>query len=280
MQTHIPTTPFGRRLLRLAHVATQMAASSRPPDKVAHKWWAFRSICTARPKLGVSERALAVLNALLSFYPDTALTREVDLVFPSSEQLGLRAHGMCAPTSLRAPAALVGSGLIIRRDSPKRLALRAEGEGRRDQATQAVQQHAPTDRVGAGHARGPAAQSAPRRHAPGSATAPRSARAYARLANDHQRGPSAHAPENRSASERHYARVGRPALATHRLGGCNLPDRPEPQARRQGSRGERTRFAPDQQVGGTVRHKFFRDPVLVRAMRRLQSRSPKRTGGR
>jgi Replication protein C N-terminal domain len=207
-------------------VATQMAASSRPPDKVVHKWWVFRSICTARPKLGVSERALAVLNALLSFYPDTALTREVDLVFPSNEQLGLGAHGMCAPTSLRVPAALVGSGLIIRRDSPKRLAPRAEGEGRRDQATQAVQQHAPTDRVGAGHARGPAAQSAPRRHAPGSATAPRSARAYARLANNHQRGPSAHAPENRSASERHCARVGRPALATHRLGGCNLPDRP------------------------------------------------------
>jgi hypothetical protein len=139
-------------------VATQMAASSTPPDKVVHKWWVFRSICTARPKLGVSERALAVLNALLSFYPDIALTREVDLVFPSSEQLGLRAHGMCAPTSLRAPAALVGSGLIIRRDSPKRLAPGAEGEGRRDQATQAVQQHAPTDRVGAGHARGPAAQ--------------------------------------------------------------------------------------------------------------------------
>ena len=74
MQSHIPTTPFGRRSLTLAHVATQMAVSNRPPDKVVHKWQIFRAICEARPMLGVSERALAVLNALLSFYPETTLS--------------------------------------------------------------------------------------------------------------------------------------------------------------------------------------------------------------
>ena len=119
MQSHQPTTPFGRRSLTLAHVATQLAASNRPPDKVVHKWQVFRSICTARPKLSVSERALAVLNALLSFYPETTLTGEDELiVFPSNEQLCLRTHGMCASTLRRQLAALVDAGLIVRRDSP------------------------------------------------------------------------------------------------------------------------------------------------------------------
>ena len=130
MEPHQPTTPFGRRALTLAHVATQMAAASRPPDKVVHKWQVFRSLCTARPKLDVSERALAVLNALLSFYPETTLTGEEDLiVFPSNEQLSLRAHGMCAPTLRRALAALVDAGLIVRRDSPngKRYARKGRG---------------------------------------------------------------------------------------------------------------------------------------------------------
>jgi replication initiation protein RepC len=119
MQSHTPTTPFGRRSLTLAHVATQMAASARPPDKVVHKWQIFRAICTARPWLGVSERALAVLNALLSFHPETTLTGEDQLiVFPSNEQLCLRTHGMPASTLRRLLVVLVDAGLIVRRDSP------------------------------------------------------------------------------------------------------------------------------------------------------------------
>jgi replication initiation protein RepC len=130
MESHQPTTPFGRRTLTLAHVATQMAASSRPPDKVVHKWQVFRTICTARPKLGVSERALAVLNALLSFYPETTLTGGDELiVFPSNEQLCLRTHGMPPSTLRRQLAALVDAGLIVRRDSPngKRYARKGRG---------------------------------------------------------------------------------------------------------------------------------------------------------
>ena len=119
MQSHPPTTPFGRRSLTLAHVASQMVATARPPDKVVHKWKIFHAICTARPRLGVSERSLSVLNALLTFHPETALTGEDDLiVFPSNHQLSLRAHGMPASTLRRHLAVLVDAGLVVRRDSP------------------------------------------------------------------------------------------------------------------------------------------------------------------
>ena len=119
MNTHTPTTPFGRRSLTLAHVATQIDSSSRPPEKVVHKWKIFQAICRARPSLGVTERALSVLNALLTFHPETALTGEDDLiVFPSNRLLSLRAHGMPASTLRRHLAVLVDAGLIIRRDSP------------------------------------------------------------------------------------------------------------------------------------------------------------------
>lgn len=130
MEPYQSTTPFGRRSLTLAHVATQVAASSRPPERIVHKWQIFRTICTARPRLGVSERALSVLNALLTFHPETALSGEDDLVvFPSNHQLSLRAHGMPASTLRRHLAALVDAGLIIRRDSPngKRYARKGRG---------------------------------------------------------------------------------------------------------------------------------------------------------
>jgi replication initiation protein RepC len=118
MQSHVSTTPFGRRSLKLANVATQATAKARPPDKAVHKWQVFRAICTAKARLGVSERALAVLDALLSFHPETALSGEGLIVFPSNQQLALRAHGMPPATLRRHLAALVDCGLIIRRDSP------------------------------------------------------------------------------------------------------------------------------------------------------------------
>ena len=118
MEPHQSTTPFGRRSLTLAHVAAQAVAKSRPPEKTVHKWTVFRDICTARTRIGVSERALAVLDALLSFHPETALTGEGLVVFPSNYQLSLRAHGMAPATLRRHLAVLVDSGLIVRRDSP------------------------------------------------------------------------------------------------------------------------------------------------------------------
>ena len=129
MDSHLSTTPFGRRTLTLAHVATQASAKARPPEKAAHKWNVFRAICTAKARIGVSERALGVLNALLSFHPETVLTGDNLIVFPSNQQLALRAHGMAPATLRRHLAALVDCGLVIRRDSPngKRYARKGQG---------------------------------------------------------------------------------------------------------------------------------------------------------
>lgn len=118
METYLSATPFGRRSLTLGQVAGQAAAKSRPPEKAVHKWHVFRAICAARTRLGVSERALAVLDALLSFHPETVLTGDGLIVFPSNAQLSLRAHGMPFSTLRRHLAALVDAGLIVRRDSP------------------------------------------------------------------------------------------------------------------------------------------------------------------
>lgn len=105
-------------MLTLAHVANQANAKDRPPEKAVHKWNIFRAICTAKNRLGVTERALAVLDALLTFHPETVLTGEGLVVFPSNQQLCLRAHGMPPATLRRHLAILVDCGLIIRRDSP------------------------------------------------------------------------------------------------------------------------------------------------------------------
>jgi replication initiation protein RepC len=129
MEVHLSTTPFGRRMLSLAHVASQLSAKARPPEKAVHKWQVFRAVCAAKARVGVSERSLAVLDALLSFHPETVLTGENLIVFPSNYQLALRAHGMAPATLRRHLAALVDCGLVIRRDSPngKRYARKGQG---------------------------------------------------------------------------------------------------------------------------------------------------------
>jgi len=129
MDQHLSATPIGRRSLALAHVASQATAKARPPEKAVHKWQVFRAICTAKARIGVSERALAVLDALLSFHPEIMLSGEGLIVFPSNQQLALRAHGMAPATLRRHLAALVDCGLIIRRDSPngKRFARKGRG---------------------------------------------------------------------------------------------------------------------------------------------------------
>jgi len=101
-----------------------------PPEAAVHKWQVFRAICEGKAAIGVSDRALAVLNALLTFHPETTLTGEGGVVvFPSNDQLMLRAHGMAPTTLRRSLAALVDCGLIIRRDSPngKRYARKGQG---------------------------------------------------------------------------------------------------------------------------------------------------------
>ena len=130
MDPHPSTTPFGRRPLSLAMVASQVAAKARPPNTTVHKWQIFRAICEGKAAIGISDRGLAVLNALLTFHPETALMSEDELiVFPSNDQLALRAHGMPPATLRRHLAALIDCGLVIRRDSPngKRYARKGQG---------------------------------------------------------------------------------------------------------------------------------------------------------
>ena len=132
MQSGNVTTPFGRRRMTLALVKGQMETAERRTGRVVDKWKVFRDACEARERLGLQDRALAVLDALLSFYPESELSDEHGLVvFPSNAQLSLRAHGIAGTTLRRHLAALVDAGLIQRRDSPngKRYAHRSrEGE--------------------------------------------------------------------------------------------------------------------------------------------------------
>lgn len=149
MDTHVPTTPFGRRPVTLGQIAAQLQVrravdeagkpGSNAPAAV-NKWQVCRTLTEIRDRLGVSDRSLSVLNALLTFHPETALSlpkpRAVAsedpadecgegaavscdlIVFPSNRQLGQRAHGMAPATLWRHLTALVQAGLIIRRDSP------------------------------------------------------------------------------------------------------------------------------------------------------------------
>ena len=130
MQTYISTTPFGRRSLTLGMMSSQVAAKAMPADASAHKWHVFQDIKEARIMVGATDRALAILNALLSFHPDTALHGDGELiVWPSNEQLIDRANGMSPATLRRHLVNLVDCGLIIRRDSPngKRFARKGQG---------------------------------------------------------------------------------------------------------------------------------------------------------
>ncbi|KAA3448164.1 replication initiation protein RepC [Mesorhizobium sp. SARCC-RB16n] len=130
MQTYVSTTPFGRRPVKLGHIASQITAKTVSRNAVAHKWQVFQHIREARELIGATDRSLAILNALLTFHPETALAGDAELiVWPSNEQLMARANGMPATTLRRHLAVLVDCGLIIRRDSPngKRFARKGRG---------------------------------------------------------------------------------------------------------------------------------------------------------
>lgn len=124
------TTPFGRRSMTLGMLVSQTNLHKPLENKTIDKWRVHRWLCEGKTVIGISDRSLAVLNALLSFYPETNLCEEHGLVvFPSNAQLALRAHGMADATLRRHIAALIEHGLIVRRDSPngKRYAQRGRG---------------------------------------------------------------------------------------------------------------------------------------------------------
>ncbi|TCQ08632.1 replication initiation protein RepC [Rhizobium sp. PP-F2F-G36] len=118
MDTNFVTTPFGRRAMTRAMLTGQSKARDVNPAHSVDKWKLYRALCEARGRLGISDRTLALLNALLSFYPKTEISPETGLVvFPSNQQLSLRANGMAEQTIRRHLALLVNAGLIARKDS-------------------------------------------------------------------------------------------------------------------------------------------------------------------
>lgn len=116
MQTGSVTTPFGRRPMTLALVRRQ--TTEIKAGKTAEKWKVFRDASASKDPLGIQSNSLAVLDALLTFYPEKELRQDAQMiVFPSNTQLALRAHGMAGATLRRHLAVLVEAGLIVRRDS-------------------------------------------------------------------------------------------------------------------------------------------------------------------
>ncbi|WP_082714962.1 plasmid replication protein RepC [Falsirhodobacter sp. alg1] len=128
---HIATTSFGRRPVSDGHLAHRKLADAPCPDITLDKWAILRDVSVARKTLGVTDRDLTVLQALVSFYPGQTLnTVQPTIVFPSNAKLSERLHGMPESTLRRHIAALVTAGLILRHDSPngKRFA-RQDGHG-------------------------------------------------------------------------------------------------------------------------------------------------------
>lgn len=123
---HITITPFGRPVTAGLMAARALAQGSNTAVPVS-KWAPLRDLTTARKAFSLSDRDLAVLQALISFLPDDVISPEVCIVFPSNATLSQRAHGMPESTLRRHLAALVAAGVILRHDSPngKRYATRA-----------------------------------------------------------------------------------------------------------------------------------------------------------
>ncbi|MEO1866073.1 MAG: plasmid replication protein RepC, partial [Pseudomonadota bacterium] len=116
---HISMTPFGRQPMTHGLLAAHALAESASQVQACDKWALLRDLTVVRKSFNVSDRDLVVLAALLSCHPRTHLADdEALIVFPSNATLSDRAHGMPESTLRRHLAALVQSGLILRRDSP------------------------------------------------------------------------------------------------------------------------------------------------------------------
>ncbi|WP_137130680.1 plasmid replication protein RepC [Rhizobium sp. FY34] len=128
MVERMATTPFGGAPLRAKNFAL-MTEVERRQEKLrsgdggndtgtAEKWQLIRALTEAREVYGLSDRSIAVLEALTSFHPQRQLDGKSPLiVFPSNAELSIRCRGMSPATLRRHIAALVDTGFIFRRDS-------------------------------------------------------------------------------------------------------------------------------------------------------------------
>lgn len=114
---HIETITSFRRAMAAAPIAGQ--PSGALPVHPVDKWDILRDLAIARMRFDLSDRDLAVLQALLSFHPGTRLDDPGKLiVFPSNTTLCARLNGMPCSTMRRHLSRLIEAGLIARRDSP------------------------------------------------------------------------------------------------------------------------------------------------------------------
>lgn len=114
-----PMTPFKRvvdAVVLQHHAQTELELPEERPDK----WQALNHIAAAREVYDLSDRDLAILQALVSFHQGKTLEGDASslVVYPSNKALCERLHGMPESTLRRRLASLVGGGIIVRRDSP------------------------------------------------------------------------------------------------------------------------------------------------------------------
>ena len=124
-----PVTPF-RRAIDAAHLERRRYEKRDLPVGGVNKWDALRALSAARQRIGLSDRDLTVLQALLSFHNGLILGAEPLVVHPSNRTICERLNGMPCSTMRRHLANLVLAGVITRRDSPngKRYVRRAGDE--------------------------------------------------------------------------------------------------------------------------------------------------------
>ncbi|MGQ0565235.1 MAG: plasmid replication protein RepC [Gemmobacter sp.] len=116
---YIPITPF-RRTVDAGLFERQKHARAEFPPGGVNKWEVLRELSAARVTFGLGDRDMAVLQALLSFCPETILAgNSLDLVVhPSNRSICERLNGMPESTMRRYLAHLVEAGVLLRRDSP------------------------------------------------------------------------------------------------------------------------------------------------------------------
>ncbi|WP_150526621.1 plasmid replication protein RepC [Roseibium sediminis] len=136
--TPLATTPFGGGRFSVALFKAQKSLIERRAalkdgsnitGKV-DKWQFLRALTEAKAAFAMTDRAISVLEALMSFHPEKELNGAEDIiVFPSNRELSLRARGMSEPTLRRHVTTLIKAGFLLRKDSPngKRFARKGQG---------------------------------------------------------------------------------------------------------------------------------------------------------
>ncbi len=117
---YTPVTPF-RRMVDAALLQHQARSRQQDlPESGVNKWELLRELAAARTAYNLSDRDLAVLQALVSFHPGALLDpRQGNLiVHPSNASICERLNGMACSTMRRHLSHLVCAGIVLRRDSP------------------------------------------------------------------------------------------------------------------------------------------------------------------